>query len=427
MAVTPPRKTLASILQDDGVPSEGQLYLAAKGITAIAHMAYVAKDEAELIDRVTKPFEDGVIFNTVTYQLTGDAHVWHASILAAWEDCMSERRPPAMTPQPVAAVAVQNTQSSVPDKVPSCLKSGVWRIQIDLYEQSFTPNRVFPTEKLIGAEAVLARVLFENQVSKLYTPIKLGELLQARSFTATGNVNPVATRDKLFQKLGFTEDGTIELAPKNTWDPQSQWAVIDGLEAVLWTMIFCEYGSEAECTNWTAYFVKQARNRPHLESVKHVYDMAGWKLAMAMRQGDTFPVASKEILADSSYLQELFSSFTERKSFNSQLTGASPEGGRGRTYPSKLRPNPKGQRSFKSAPPPPPPPAQAGKAKGKGKGKPRTGDKRPMPQQDSDNPSTVCDNYNKGTCNRKNCRYAHKCSLCGKPNHTALDCWNKDK
>ena len=53
-------------------------------------------------------------------------------------------------------------------------------------------DRLFPSEILLGAEAVLARLLHEHTSSKHYTPLKLGEVLQARAYTASGQVNTMA-------------------------------------------------------------------------------------------------------------------------------------------------------------------------------------------------------------------------------------------
>ena len=34
----------------------------------------------------------------------------------------------------------------------------------------------------------------------------------------------------------------------------------------------------------------------------------------------------------------------------------------------------------------------------------------------------ICWNYNKGTCTRKDCKFAHACSKCGKDGHTVSQC-----
>ena len=426
MATTPVRATLSTILQEAGVPAEGLLYLQAKGINTLPVLAYIATDEAQLIERVIQPFIDGIDLSGHKYTLTGDEHIWKGSMLAAWEDCCLARKtnlsftPPASSASSNVATLGAMVIPQTSEKIPATLTAGVWKTQIDAYENSSVPKRDFPKEKLIGAEGVLARMLHEAQVSHMFTPIKLGELLQNRSFTATGTVNQIKTKDKVFGKFGISDDGQLELAPKTTWDPQSQWAVIDGLEAVLWALVFCSYGTEVECNNWTQYFVRQARNRSNLESVKHAYDMASWRLALSMRSGDTFANASRDIIADTAYMQEQFTTFVDkRKPFEDrpQTSGRTKDWKR----PAKQDWKPKWDNKTPAPPPPPSQPkAKKGKGQGKGKGK-DSGKKRP-----SDNSGTdICDNFNEGKCTRKNCRYLHNCSNCNKPGHAATDCWNK--
>ena len=69
-----------------------------------------------------------------------------------------------------------------------------------------------------GAEEVLARMLWEKDVSMMFTPLGLGEVVATRSYTATGQVNKFATKDKAKETLEFRQEAgnTVNLEQKNT-------------------------------------------------------------------------------------------------------------------------------------------------------------------------------------------------------------------
>ena len=63
--------------------------------------------------------------------------------------------------------------------------------------------RQFPTRRLAGADAILARIYHEHTVSKAYTPLMLGEILAARTWTSADELNKLAAggRDSLAGSL----------------------------------------------------------------------------------------------------------------------------------------------------------------------------------------------------------------------------------
>ena len=77
------------------------------------------------------------------------------------------------------------------EKIPKTF--AYWAAQIDVYNNRLLDGkkRRFPENMLAGAESVLARVWHEHTKTKAYTPITLGEILQKRLFTASGDVNPL--------------------------------------------------------------------------------------------------------------------------------------------------------------------------------------------------------------------------------------------
>ena len=133
------------------------------------------------------------------------------------------------------------------DKAPRTLPPNVWSDAIKKYNSVCLAGvpREFPERILIGAESILARVHWEHSCSKLYTPIELGELLSKRSFTATGEVNMLATR-KRKAKLEYTEDDGLEATDPDPWEPRSPWSIIDGLDSIRWCYILFEIGEERQ-------------------------------------------------------------------------------------------------------------------------------------------------------------------------------------
>lgn len=99
--------------------------------------------------------------------------------------------PAAVTTAPPASGTSAATTPAV-DKIPKTLPAGVWMSLVKAYNeiQLNGRDRSFPVAELLGSECVVARMWREHNVSKLYTPVGLGEIIQRRSFTASGDVNP---------------------------------------------------------------------------------------------------------------------------------------------------------------------------------------------------------------------------------------------
>lgn len=91
-------------------------------------------------------------------------------------------------PDPVMAstslAATSATKFSGEEKVPKQLPRGVWAQLIGNYgtQQIQGQDRSFPIQEVLGADQILARIYHELHVSKLFTPVALGEILQKRTF-----------------------------------------------------------------------------------------------------------------------------------------------------------------------------------------------------------------------------------------------------
>ena len=82
-------------------------------------------------------------------------------------------------------------------------------------------TRQFPVRELLGAECIIARLWHERHISKNYTPLQLGELLQHRSFSANGDINPLARSPRKTSVLSLDEDKQLIEADDPTWTPRS--------------------------------------------------------------------------------------------------------------------------------------------------------------------------------------------------------------
>ena len=89
-----------------------------------------------------------------------------------------------------------------------------------------------------------------------------------------------------------------------SWSPSSQWAILDGLEAVKWAFVFAGYTDCDEVADgWVERFRCMVRLRgDRLDFVKAVYDAASWRLALDVRSGFSFEAAAKAITRDTPWL-----------------------------------------------------------------------------------------------------------------------------
>ena len=199
-------------------------------------------------------------------------------ILASWEDCR-EFRKLAICGQ-AKAVPGAASAPEPPNRPPKSLGLGIWTAQIAKYEAAYTPQRLFPAKLLLGAETVLARLLWEAD-TKMYTPLKLGEIMQARHFTSTGVINQVAVKntEKTHKKFALTQEGTFEEIEPSKFSPGSVLTMRDALQAIQWAFVFCEYADEPTAGKWVEYWIKTARNKSNFEAVKSMYEIASWRLA----------------------------------------------------------------------------------------------------------------------------------------------------
>lgn len=281
-------------------------YLEARGIRAVATLALIAASDDEFSKTLIEPLllgwklpEGDIIRLPPDEHPIAKAILTHMWMLAkqSWQASLAASKP---APLPVASSTTSQASTST-EKVPRTLPAGVWQTLVRAYNtvQLHGRDRCFPVEELLGAECVLARMYFEHNTSKVYTPIGLGEIVQRRSFTAAGKVNPLAKAVKKSTSLSLDEDRQLVQADDPEWSPKSMLAIIDGINAVKWAMTLVQWGEERDVADYAAWMVQRVRSRPaKTEQFLTYWTSASWSLVMAMRNGRTFAEAASSVMAD---------------------------------------------------------------------------------------------------------------------------------
>ena len=295
-----PDQLWQGVLAEAGAEQELVDFLAAKSIHRVPTFALLTKSAAEACTKIAEALITGACIGATDHKWTGDPDVLRAQVAHLWQECNNQwhvtqsqiqtqitaAATAAATATATALAGAPGTATASPasasKKVPKELPDGIWNQQIGKYNavQVNGANRKFPEEALVGAEAVLARMWHEHTVTKVYTPTKLGEIVTARSFTATGEVNQLATKkDKTVTRL---VDGAFEEQDPEIWDPKSAWALTDALEGIKWAMIFVDIGPEPAIETWIQYITKLVRTRPkYLAVVKAFFDHSSCRIANA--------------------------------------------------------------------------------------------------------------------------------------------------
>ncbi|CAE7295967.1 PUB3, partial [Symbiodinium sp. CCMP2456] len=113
--------------------------------------------------------------------------------------------------------------------------------------------RSFPTRRLAGADTVLARIYHEHTVTKAYTPLLLGEILAARTWTSGDELNRLAVPQKETGSLHIVGGNLVATDDKKVWEPRGVMSVLDGLEAVRLAWILTTVGDEGDVNDYIAW------------------------------------------------------------------------------------------------------------------------------------------------------------------------------
>lgn len=298
--------TMADLAAEAGAGTELIQYLEDRGVRAPATLALLAQDELETV--LLQPLLTGWKTKAGSAITLAESekpiakailrHMWNLA-RSSWQAQLSAARPAAPS-APDPATVTSSGSSTKDDKVPKTLPAGVWSKAIQAYEsqQIGGCDRTFPTHELLGAESVLARIHHEITISKLFTPVALGEILQKRTFQASGEPNALAKREAKPTTFTVANDQLIA-TEEQTWQPRSLLAILDGLASVKWAYILLQIGPEKSVISFFDWAIKLARSRPQkTDQLNQWWTTISWKLALELRGGRTWEEAVGPIQRD---------------------------------------------------------------------------------------------------------------------------------
>ena len=98
--------------------------------------------------------------------------------------------------------------------------------------------------------------------------------------------------------LSLDEDRQL-IETEDPTTPRSVLSVLDGISACRWALILTQYGEEDEINAFAEFMQQRARSRPdRMENMVAYWLSSMWKVAMAMRNGDSFGIATQSIMQD---------------------------------------------------------------------------------------------------------------------------------
>eukprot|EP00435_Cladocopium_sp_Y103_P050539 s110_g15.t1 len=312
--------TLAELAQNAGAGQVIVDYLHARGIKTTPTLALISPTREEFLSQVVRPLLEGYQKGTIRLAVEEDEkpiaqavleHMWQEAQLQ-WQQRLAAVpiNPPQVASAPATTPSAGGATTVASDKVPKSLPAQIWQKQISRYNSVTLEGRPrkFPEREVLGAEQILGRMWFEHTTSKSYTPTGLGEILQRRSFTASGDVNPLQKQSTSKQLLRIEDDCLVQDEEGKSWTPRSILAVIDGVNAVRWAWVLLQIGEEDHVHTFADWFIQKVRGRSNkLDNMRAFWDAIGWKMAMGMRSGQSFGEVSVEVMADVDLLNECMS------------------------------------------------------------------------------------------------------------------------
>lgn len=358
MATSVAALSLPDIARDAAAGNDILEYLELRGIRTAATLALLSKDESDLEATLVQPLLQGWARPDGSTLSVPDSdkpiaravilHMWmmaQQNYWAASQAAMLPMQAPATTPVATTPAAAAE------DKVPKALAPGRWAKLIQEYQcqQIGNEDRIFPIQEVLGAEAIIARVLHEHEISKTYTPIQLGEIISVRTFQANGEPNPLAKKERSVTKLTLTGEQLVA-TPEEPWQPRSVLAILDGLSSIRWCYILCRIGSEQSIHTFFDWLVRLVRSRPaKTDQMAQFWMSTSWKLALDLRAGKTFVESTATIMKDYDSFSECMSREPTQGTKKTQAAPTTPKGdqkgyGKGNTKSGKTsRSNPYGR------------------------------------------------------------------------------------
>ena len=316
MATSVTALSLQDIARDAAAGNDILEYLELRGIRTAATLALLSKDETDLEATLVQPLLQGwqrpdgstlsVPESDKPIAKAVILHMWMMAQQNYWavsQAAMLPMQAPATTPTATTPAAAAE------DKIPKALAPGRCAKLIQDYQcpQIGNEDRIFPIQEILGAEAIIARVLHEHETSKTYTPVQLGEIISVRTFQANGEPNPLAKKERSVTKLTLTGEQLVA-TPEEPWQPRSVLAILDGLSSIRWCYILCKIGSEQSIHTFFDWLVRLVRSRPaKTDQMAQFWMSTSWKLALDLRAGKTFIESTATIMKDYDSFSECMS------------------------------------------------------------------------------------------------------------------------
>ena len=299
-------------------------YLRVRGLARTATLALVEPTEARFRATVIDPLMAGYVDATTNAEFkvaAGDQPSITAILLlmylearSQW-DAWSAARAAALSPTAAPAASAATGPAPLmlnlpsPPAGPPPKSFDAWGPLVQAYNAKLLDGkpRQFPTRRLAGADAVLSRIYHEHTVSKAYTPLLLGEILSARTWTSADELNKLAAggREPSGGALQVVAGNIVAAEEKKAWEPRGVMAFLDGLEAVRLAWILTGLGEEGDVDSYIAWWDKKARARAvNIEALGHYWTSTAATLAMEMRQRRTFKEVTTDIMANVSAFLE---------------------------------------------------------------------------------------------------------------------------
>lgn len=304
--------TFADLLADAAAGDSVKRYLEQRQIRTVGTLALLARDEQHLEQVLITPLlsdwlcTDGSrIALTAAEKPIAEAmlrHMWNEA-RAAWNQHMSMKASAAAgaTSSPTSTTTPSSSAPPADDKVPRQFPANVWSRLVSDYQGQQIDNmdRVFPVNELLGAEKIVARLWHEHTISKNYGPIYLGEIVASRTFSASGEPNPLSKKEReKATTLTVTGDKLVS-TPEEVWVPRSILSVLDGLQSIRWCLILLKFGSEQAINAFFDWLTRLARSRPQkMEQFSQFWLTVSWRLATEMRSGRSFEDSVAPIMRD---------------------------------------------------------------------------------------------------------------------------------
>ena len=454
-------KTWDEVVAFAQITAAAKEYLEARKLDRLSVIANLPKER--FITMVVDPFLSDVGFakDGKTYKCTEDEVYEMGTIITVWEEARrirdAEIAPPAAIPTAAAAALGGGSSSTImpfPPAIPKPtgpekrLRPGVFKAQVDKYNNKFSPKkvRVFPQRLIFGAEALLSRVLYEKNESRVFSPIPLGEVPATRTYTSDEQINIRAAKDAQRSsgssyvsalKEALDEDAVRDYKLTAQGREEEVWAMTEALEALTAVYSWAEYGDDEDGISLSRYLLAKLKNHPNLfNSVCRLYMAIMWKVCTLMGDGTPFSQALKDTLGDRDWLGDQWELITDRPKRDDRRDNGN--GGKSRRDRSRSR-NPRNGKDHRDEWWNKEKKTKGGK-KGKGKGKkdrspPRKDGKQQgnykfhlVPEKMSaadwdERCEMACPDYDQGKYCKKPCRNdkKHFCTRCGEPNHGRAD------